>query len=81
MAITSFLPAQIQESSAMLTNQRVSYAFMHFTSVQAGLHFTYSTSWATFFAADSLCVALQIFEFSIHIIFISLESAIPGLHR
>ena len=24
--------------------------------VQAGLHFTYSTSWATFFAADSICV-------------------------
>jgi len=30
--------------------------------VQAGLHFTYSTSWATFFAADSLCGALQISE-------------------
>jgi len=30
--------------------------------VQVGLHFTYSTSWATFFAADSICVALQISE-------------------
>jgi len=30
--------------------------------VQAGLHFTYSTSWARFFAADSVCVALQISE-------------------
>jgi len=30
--------------------------------VQAELHFTFSTSWATFFAADSLCVALQISE-------------------
>ena len=28
--------------------------------VQAGLHFIYSNSRATFFAADSLCVALQI---------------------
>jgi len=30
--------------------------------VQAGLHFTYSTSWATLFAADNICVALQISE-------------------
>ena len=30
--------------------------------VQAGLHFTYSTSWAIFFAADSICVALKISE-------------------
>ena len=30
--------------------------------VQAALHFTYSTSSDTFFAADSICIALQISE-------------------